>query len=78
VVRCILPLDALAFDGARSEALRLALDSPFTGTRIYERLPADLWPRCASSRAVDRLSRDVKRAFDPHRLLNPGILGELD
>jgi glycolate oxidase FAD binding subunit len=78
VVRCILPLDALAFDDAASEALRLALDSPFTGTRIYERLPAPLWPRCAPSRVADRLSRDVKRAFDPHRLLNPGILGELD
>jgi glycolate oxidase FAD binding subunit len=78
VVRCILPLDALAFDDATTQALRMSLDSPFTGTRIYERLPAHLWPLCAPNRVSDRLSRDVKRAFDPHRVLNPGVLGELD
>jgi FAD/FMN-containing dehydrogenase len=45
-------------------------------TRIFERLPAALWPVLAPSPADDRLSRRVRDAFDPHRLLNPGILGE--
>ena len=45
-------------------------------TRIFERLPAALWPALAPSHATDRLSRGVRAAFDPHRLLNPGILGE--
>jgi glycolate oxidase FAD binding subunit len=44
--------------------------------RIFERLPAPLWPRLAPGPADDRLSRRVRDAFDPYRLLNPGIFGE--
>jgi glycolate oxidase FAD binding subunit len=44
--------------------------------RIFERLPAGLWPSLAPSAVNDRLSRGVRAAFDPHRLLNSGILGE--
>jgi len=44
--------------------------------RIFERLPAGLWSSLAPSPVNDRLSRGVRTAFDPHRLLNPGILGE--
>ena len=46
--------------------------------RRWDRLPAVLWPLLAPSAAADRLSRGVRRAFDPQLLLNPGILGELD
>ena len=45
-------------------------------TRIFERLPAMLWRELAPSAIDDRLSRGVRSAFDPHQLLNPGILGE--
>jgi FAD/FMN-containing dehydrogenase len=74
IVRCVLPLEA----EATVDSLRAALDVPFGGTRIYERLPAALWPVCAPCRTADRLSRGVKAAFDPHRVLNPGIFGEAD
>jgi hypothetical protein len=69
VVRCILPAPSEA-------ALRSVLGLPFHGTRVFERLPAALWPTLAPTAAADRLSRGVRRAFDPLHLLNPGILGE--
>ena len=47
--------------------------------RIFERLPATLWPALAPTRRRrDRLSRGVRAAFDPHRLLNPGHLRRSD
>jgi glycolate oxidase FAD binding subunit len=60
---------------APTSALLAALASPFPGTRIYERLPAALWPALAPSAAASRLARGVRAAFDPQRVLNPGILG---
>ena len=54
----------------------LAALGRFTGTRIFERLPARLWATAAPSTANDRLSRAVKRSYDPMNILNPGILGE--
>lgn len=44
--------------------------------RIFERLPASLWSSLAPSPVTDRLSRGVRAAFDPHHMLNPGILGD--
>jgi glycolate oxidase FAD binding subunit len=45
--------------------------------RLYERLPLALWPRLAPVAGEDRLSRAIRAAFDPARILNPGILGEV-
>jgi len=61
-----LPSDTLAM---------LRADSP--QTRIFERLPASLWPSLAPTAVSDKLSLGVRAAFDPHRILNPGILGDL-
>jgi FAD/FMN-containing dehydrogenase len=71
VVRCILPR-------GDESAMRKALSLPFHGTRIAERLPERLWPVIAPNSASDRLSHGIRHAFDPHGVLNPGILGPLE
>jgi glycolate dehydrogenase FAD-binding subunit len=45
------------------------------GTHIFERLPLPEWSAVAP-RVNDPLSRAVRDAFDPHRILNRGILGD--
>jgi glycolate oxidase FAD binding subunit len=45
------------------------------GTHIFERLPAGEWSSIPS-RVNDPLSRAVRDAFDPQRILNRGILGD--
>jgi FAD/FMN-containing dehydrogenase len=44
-------------------------------TVIGERLPAAAWQALGPGPAADLLSRDLRAAFDPRRLLNPGIFG---
>jgi glycolate oxidase FAD binding subunit len=73
VVRVVLPLNESTSDAS----LRAVLEIPFEGTRIYERLPDTLWPALAPTSVHGAIDRGVKAAFDPHHLLNPGILGEL-
>ena len=73
VVRVVLPLDK----DASEAGLRAALEIPFDGTRIYERLSPALWPALAPTALRGAIDHGVKAAFDPHHLLNPGILGEL-
>lgn len=70
VVRAMLPAD----DGTLRPALTGRRASA-TCTRVYERLPAALWERLAPTAVSDRLSQGIKRAFDPHDVLNPGLLG---
>ena len=69
VVRCVIG----AGDDGALERLLAAL--PAGVTRIPERLPAASWSRFAPA-SGDRLSRGVRDAFDPDRLLNRGLLGE--
>jgi glycolate oxidase FAD binding subunit len=71
VVRCIVPNTPAAVAG-----LSEWFAAQSGGTRIGERLPATLWDACSPPPALDRLSREVKRTFDPRGILNPGILGE--
>ncbi len=76
VVRCILPVGGQDEDEmARLRGIIGALQH--LGTSVVERLPASLWPSLVPPSAADPLSVGVRNAFDPDRLLNPGILGEL-
>jgi hypothetical protein len=69
IVRCVVPAEAAAPIISRVHA-------SVTGcTVLCERLPPAMWPALSPSVIVDRLSSDVRRAFDPHGILNPGILG---
>jgi hypothetical protein len=73
-------------DGADRDLVRsgdegVSLDFPSDGqgvatSVIFEKLPADVWPVVSPSVASDLLSRGIKKAYDPHNVLNPGILGD--
>jgi glycolate oxidase FAD binding subunit len=63
----------VALKGLRKDA---NLPSSTASLRVtYETLPAKSWAAVSPTVTADRLSQSVKRAFDPHSLLNPGILG---
>ena len=74
VIRCILPPEALGVLTALLTRARQHFAAPRTW--IWEKLPATRWDELAPSATDDRLSRRVRDAFDPERILNPGILGE--
>jgi glycolate oxidase FAD binding subunit len=72
-------------DGAREPATAadagISLDFPSDGhgvatSVIFEKLPQEVWPVVSPSVASDPLSRRIKNAYDPHNVLNPGILGD--
>jgi glycolate oxidase FAD binding subunit len=70
IVRCAFPAQSLS--GIADELSRRPPSS-----MIFEKLPADLWPLLAPpDQIADRLHQRVRDAFDPHRILNRGILGE--
>jgi glycolate oxidase FAD binding subunit len=52
-----------------------AIGPECVGTVIGERLPSAVWPALGPGPASDLLSRDLRAAFDPARVLNPGIFG---
>ena len=70
IVRAIRPLSP-----TRPIAIWLGELARSEGTRIFERLPVSDWKR-VPSRMNDPLSRAVRAAFDPARILNRGILGD--
>jgi glycolate oxidase FAD binding subunit len=59
--------EATALDGVR------ALNA--SAHVIFDVLPANLWAELSPTALPSRISRAVRSAFDPHALLNPGILG---
>jgi glycolate oxidase FAD binding subunit len=75
VVRCIIPVDPADAEFARLRGIINALC--VDASPVVERLPAALWSSLVPSAAADNLSRGIRAAFDPDRLMNPGILGEL-
>jgi glycolate oxidase FAD binding subunit len=70
VVRIVFP--SMSHEGLSERLQRVSAAS----TRIFEVLPAALWPQLAPSSARDPLSTRIRAAFDPERRLNRGILGE--
>ena len=60
-----------------ASAIDFQTDAPGHETSvIFEQLPPDVWRTASPSVVSDPLSRGTRKAFDPHNLLNPGILGD--
>ena len=68
VVRCVIPASDQAV-----RSLNRAFRTPTGATCIGERLPAELW-RVMSLAPLDPISAGIKRTFDPHGVLNAGVL----
>jgi glycolate oxidase FAD binding subunit len=73
VVRCVLPadMDAVTLEAVREQLAMLSRAATIVG----ERLPQSLWNVLPHAHANAALSSGVRAAFDPDRILNPGILG---
>jgi glycolate oxidase FAD binding subunit len=67
IVRCIVP--------SASPQLTDAFRAVTSVKRIGERLTMDLWQECVPSNTAGDIPSRVKQTFDPHGVLNPGILG---
>jgi glycolate oxidase FAD binding subunit len=72
VARVVLPNDDSGLPSAAADAIAALTRD----VRVFERLPAASWPTLAPTAVADRISVGIRNAFDPHRVLNPGILGE--
>jgi len=63
-------------DSRTSVDLRVSSENPGEGVVVYEKLPAEVWPIVSPTVISDSLSQGIKKAYDPHGILNPGILGD--
>ncbi|MDO8501290.1 MAG: FAD-binding protein [Gemmatimonadaceae bacterium] len=69
IVRCILPA------GTPLETIQPLTSAAAGATIVFERLPSHMWPTLSPSVIADRLSQGMSRSFDPHNILNAGIMG---
>ncbi len=69
IVRCILP------PSSGFEVVHALIEACTNATVVCERMPRELWPLISPTVVGDRISQGIKRTFDPHNILNPGILG---
>ncbi len=73
VVRCVIP-DA-GNEDARGTLTTALLEIASMASIIGERMPAPLWPSLTRATDTAPLVERIRQAFDPDRLLNPGLLG---
>jgi glycolate oxidase FAD binding subunit len=69
IVRCILPASS------GFEMVHSLTEACNGATIVCERMPRELWPLISPTVVGDKISQGIKRAFDPHGILNPCILG---
>jgi hypothetical protein len=62
---------------ASNESVDLRIESGDSTEVVYEKLDPQVWSLFSPSAVTDPLSQGIKRAYDPHNILNPGILGDL-
>jgi glycolate oxidase FAD binding subunit len=61
---------------SKESVFGISTDMPPNERVVYETLPADVWSEVSPSVVADPLSRGIRKAYDPHDILNPGILGD--
>ena len=71
----ILVGSATGDDGDATPPQEFATDGEGSSSVVFEKLPADLWGSVSPSVVADPLSQGIRKAYDPHGILNPGILG---
>jgi glycolate oxidase FAD binding subunit len=76
--RGVIRVVAGATDGGDSQEIAAGIERTESSELVFEKLPAELWPAISRSVVADPLSQGIKRAYDPHNILNPGILGDLN
>ncbi|MFL5482181.1 MAG: FAD-binding oxidoreductase [Gemmatimonadaceae bacterium] len=77
--RGVIRVVAGAIDGGdSSQEIASGIERTESSELAFEKLPAELWPAMSRSVVADPLSQGIKRAYDPHNILNPGILGDLN
>ena len=64
--------------GDSSHGIAGGIERTDSSELVFEKLPAELWASVSPSVVADALSQGIKRAYDPHNILNPGILGNLN
>lgn len=62
-------------DSRMSADLVVRSETPGHGV-VYEKLPDEVWQLVSPTIVADPLSQGIKKAYDPHNILNPGILGD--
>jgi glycolate dehydrogenase FAD-binding subunit len=66
-----------AITGAIGGSGDYVADGSGSGGVIFEKLPsAEIWAHASPTVVAGPLSQGIKRAYDPHNILNPGILGD--
>jgi len=74
VVRCVIPtpIDERSLGALHASLVALAS----TATVVGERMPAPLWSSVSRAGDSASLAERVRQAFDPDRVMNPGVCGE--
>lgn len=67
-----------AASGDSSQEIAGGIERTDSSELVFEKLPAELWASVSPSVVADALSQGIKTAYDPHNILNPGILGDLN
>jgi glycolate oxidase FAD binding subunit len=75
VLRLLAASDHETLDA--SQSLDRSVESSDSTTVVYETLDPEVWPIVSPSATADPLSQGIRKAYDPHNILNPGILGDL-